>query len=225
MQTQAQDIFRGGITELDKPPPSIWDANHYRIVPVMGPNGVVDAFHFALERNGNGTYRNQQRGLAPVEYVNGEVQLTRYGRLTGHVFYEAVCDGTAKSRVGGKMIPVHKLHPDADGSRFWKAWQAHVKAQLAGKPIRASKPVLGEDGRTPIVDEFGAGFFHPESTRRRNTMLMGGAHSVDADAALLEYFGEPNPDGEYTPPADETVMPQPRTRPAGDEIAPRTKRS
>ena len=39
MQTQAQDIFRGGITELDKPLPSIWDAQHYRIVPVMGPNG------------------------------------------------------------------------------------------------------------------------------------------------------------------------------------------
>jgi hypothetical protein len=213
-QSHRQDsLHRGGITLLGEPEPSVWDPEHYRTVPVMDANGIVDAFHFSLARNPNGSMRKQSRGLSPAEFTNGQVQLTPYGIATGHVFYKDVCDGTAKSRVGDRMVPVHQLHPDVDGQKFWRAWQEHAKAQLAGKLIRASKAVIGEDGRTPIGDKFGDSFYHPESKRRRNQMVMGGAHAVDADAALQEYFGEPaGPDGVYDPPA-EAVAPPRRTRP------------
>jgi hypothetical protein len=215
MQTQSprQDsLHRGGITILGEPEPSIWDPQHYRIVPVMDANGIVDAFHFSLARNPNGSLRKQSRGLSPVEFANGQAQMTPYGIATGHVFYKDVCDGTAKSRIADRMVPVHELHAGVDGQKYWRAWQEHVKKSLAGVEIRRSKPVIGEDGSTPIGDSFGDGFLHPESKRRRNQRVMGGAHAVDADAALKDYFGEPaGPDGVYEPPSESVAVPR-RTR-------------
>lgn len=214
MQAHAQDTtdarkdpLRGGITLLGEPLPSIWDPKHFRVVPFVGPNGLVDSAHYSLDRNADGSPRKQGRGLSPVALVEGEVQITRYGKLSGYVLYEDVCRGTALSFINGRLVTVASLHPDVDGMRYWQAWKKFARMQLAGQAIQASAVVYSEDGSQPIVDKFGSQFYHPEIMRRREQYARGGSHVIDTDVALRDIFGEPDTteSSEHDPAPDDIL--------------------
>lgn len=184
------------------PADNVWDPKTWITVPFVGPRGEFKWMHFDRRRNNQGQYHKQLRGLTPLKFDDGQVVLSKYGRLNGFTVYEDICNGTARVLVQDEWRLVSDLHPNVDGDSYWRMWLAFCKFNQQGKRVAAAAASPGA-----LMDKFTEQLYHPEIKRRREEFAMyGEINALDQDAAIKIIMGD-----NFDPRAGEANEPVPAT--------------